>query len=302
MKSMLVTGCSTGLGRSIALKAASAGFEVYATMRDLSKATELNAAADAANLHINVRRLDVTEMDSIEACVSEIETAHGKVDVLVNNAGIGFARSVEQASEAEIQNIMDINFMGVVRCTKAVLGKMREHRSGHVVNISSVGGLAGQPFNEIYCGSKFAVEGFTEALATYVGPAFGLHFTAVEPGGITSEFANSVMANVMATGGILDDAYRPLLERYISDAQARAGMASEDPKQSVYQTSDQVAEVVLECIQTDAPPIRIRTSEWAEELCNLKTDLDPDGKKQRDRITARFLGADLLTSQSAEQQ
>ncbi len=289
-KTMLVTGCSTGLGMSIALQAAESGMAVYATMRDLSRQAALKGAAAAAGASLELRRLDVTDTKTIDACVSEIMEKHGAIDVLVNNAGIGFARSTEQASESEIQGIMDVNFMGVVRCTKAVLPHMRKTRSGRVVNISSVGGLAGQPFNEIYCASKFAVEGFTEALATYVGPAFGIHFTAIEPGGIASEFANSVLAHIMESGGILDDEYRPLLEKYIADAEARGAAAENDAAHSVYQTSDEVARIVMECLRSEGPPIRMRTSDWAEALCDLKTASDPDGKKLRAKIVNMFMG------------
>lgn len=289
-QTMLVTGCSTGLGRCVALQAAESGMTVYATMRDLSGQAALKAAAAEACTSIEVRRLDVTDTGSIDASVSEIVEKHGVIDVLVNNAGIGFARSLEQASEREIQNIMDINFMGVARCTKAVLPHMRKARSGRVVNISSVGGLSGQPFNEIYCASKFAVEGFTEALATYVGPAFGIHFTAIEPGGIASEFANSILAHIMESGGIFDDEYRPLLEKYIADAEARGAAAANDPEQSVYQTPDEVARIVIQCVEAEDPPVRIRTSDWAEELCALKTAQDPDGKKLREKVVNMFMG------------
>ncbi len=289
-KLLLVTGCSSGLGFSIALQAAEAGMTVYATMRDLSKRAALQSAAAKAAVPIEIRRLDVTDTISVEACVSEIIEKYGAIDALVNNAGVGFARSLEQASESEIQQIVDVNFMGVARCTKAVLPYMRKARAGRVINISSVGGLAGQPFNEIYCASKFAVEGFTEALATYVGPAFGIHFTAIEPGGIATEFANSIMAQIMGSGGIFDDEYRPLLEKYITDAQARGEAAEKDPTQSVFQTPDQVAHVVMDCLLAENPPIRIRTSEWAEALCDLKTALDPDGKKLRLKIADMFMG------------
>jgi NAD(P)-dependent dehydrogenase (short-subunit alcohol dehydrogenase family) len=106
----------------------------------------------------------------------------GKIDVLINNAGAGFVRTVEQATEEEIRWVTDVNYFGTVRCIKEVIPHMRSARSGHIINISSVGGLVGQPFNELYCASKFAVEGLTEAMATYMEPAFGIKFTVVEPG------------------------------------------------------------------------------------------------------------------------
>ncbi|WP_085869670.1 SDR family oxidoreductase [Pseudoruegeria aquimaris] len=281
---ILITGCSSGLGASLAVQAAQAGHKVYATMRDLSRRGKLDDAAAQAGVGLEVLRLDVQDTASVEAAVAEIMAREGRIDVLVNNAGLGFARNVEQASEAEIQRVMDINFMGVVRCIKAVLPHMRKARGGHVVNITSVGGLVGQPFNEIYCGAKFAVEGLTESLACYVTPAFGVRFTAVEPGGITSEFANTVLREIAETGGMLEDEYLPILRKYVSGAQARQGA------ENAYQTPEEAAAVVLGVIGQAAPPVRIRTSEWAEAFTATKTGLDPDGTKLVAEVTARFLG------------
>ena len=178
---------------------------------------------------------------------------------------------------------MDVNFMGVVRCTKAVIGEMRKARSGHIVTISSVGGLVGQPFNEIYCGAKFAVEGYMEAMASYISPNFGINFSVVEPGGIASEFAANVMKQVEQTGGMLDDEYLPILQKYVGGSQTR--QAGSD----IYQTADEVAEVVMRCVESDAPPIRTRTSKWGEAFCALKTELDPDGKKLQAQVVEQFL-------------
>jgi NAD(P)-dependent dehydrogenase (short-subunit alcohol dehydrogenase family) len=282
-KIILVTGTSTGLGISIAVQAAQAGHTVYATMRNLQKREALDAAASAAGVSLNVLPLDVADCASVNAAVAEIIAREGRIDVLVNNAGAGFVRTVEQATEAEIQQVMDVNFTGVARSTKAVMPHMRAARAGHIVTISSVGGLVGQPFNEIYCAAKFAVEGMMEAMASYITPNFGINFTLVEPGGIATEFVANVMKQVEGTGGILDDEYKPILEAYIGGAQNRGG-------QSAYQTSDQVAEVVLGTIHADHPPLRTRTSEWAETLCHLKTALDPDGHKLTAQVTKQFLG------------
>lgn len=282
-KIILVTGTSTGLGISIAVQAAQAGHTVYATMRNLAKREALDAAATAAGVSLNVLPLDVIDSASVNAAVDAVIAREGRIDVLVNNAGAGFVRTVEQATEAEIQQIMDVNFTGVARCTKAVMPHMRAARAGHIVTISSVGGLVGQPFNEIYCAAKFAVEGMMEAMASYITPNFNINFTLVEPGGIATEFVANVMKQVEGTGGILDDEYKPILGAYIGGAQNRGG-------QGAYQTADQVAEVVLGTIQAQTPPLRIRTSEWAETLCHLKTGLDPDGHKLTAQVTKQFLG------------
>ncbi|GGX59099.1 short-chain dehydrogenase/reductase [Tateyamaria omphalii] len=282
-KVVLITGCSSGLGVSLAVQAAQAGHTVYATMRNLSKRAVLDEAVEAAGVTLHVAQLDVQDAGSIAACVDQVIAAEGHVDVLINNAGAGFVRSTEQASEDDINWVMDVNFMGVVRCTKALIAHFRERRAGHVITISSVGGLVGQPFNEIYCAAKFAVEGYMEAMASYISPNFGINFTVVEPGGIASEFAANVMKQVEETGGMLDDEYLPILQKYVGGAQDRAAGGD------IYQTADEVAAVVMGCVASDAPPIRTRTSKWGEAFCALKTDLDPDGKKLQSQVVETFL-------------
>lgn len=283
-KVILITGCSTGLGISIAVQAAQAGHTVYATMRNLAKRDALDTAVSEAGVSINILALDVQSTDSVNAAVGQVIAEQGRIDVLINNAGAGYVRSTEQATEEDINWVMDVNFNGVVRGTKAVLPHMRKARSGHVITVSSVGGLVGQPFNEIYCAAKFAVEGYTEALASYAGPAFGIHFSVVEPGGIATEFAANVMKQVEATGGMLDDEYLPLLQTYVAGAQNRAA-------DGLYQTADEVAEVVLGVMNSDNPPIRKRTSEWSEGFASHKTSGDPDGKKGQELIQTFFMNA-----------
>lgn len=285
MKTILITGASSGLGASLALSLASRGHRVWATMRNLAKQEALVEAAKQRNLDLVIRQLDVEKMESVAPCVAEMMATEGRIDVLVNNAGAGFVRTTEQASEEEIRWVMDINFMGVVRCTKAVMPHMRVARSGHIVNISSIGGLVGQPFNEIYCAAKFAVEGYTEAMASYIETGFGIKFSVVEPGGIQSEFAKTVMSQLNSTGGILQDDYLPLFQQYINRVQSR----SPEELARVYQSPEQVAEVVSECIEADNPPVRLRTSPWAEEFCRFKTASDSSGKLQQAAVIARLL-------------
>jgi len=145
----------------------------------------------------------------------------------------------------------------------------------------------GQPFNEIYCAAKFAVEGYTEAMACYVQPSFGIKFTVVETGGIKTEFANSARSQLAGTGGMLEDEYLPIMQQYMGQSQKRTEDADAP---SVHQTPEEVAEVILGVVESDDPPVRIRTSEWAEELCRMKTSADPDGKLFRVKVARDFLG------------
>lgn len=282
-KVILITGTSTGLGIEIAVQAAKAGHRVYATMRNLAKRGTLDAALSEAGQSAQVLQLDVQDSASVNAAIDHVIAAEGRIDALINNAGAGYVRTTEQASEDDINWVMDVNFMGVVRCTKAVMPYMRKARSGHVITVSSVGGLVGQPFNEIYCAAKFAVEGYTEALACYVTPNFGINFTAIEPGGIHSEFAANVMKQVEATGGMLEDEYLPILQKYVGGAQARAASGG------LYQTASEVAGIIMECLEAPEPPIRRRTSDWAEDFTRFKTAADPDGRKQQAAVISQFL-------------
>lgn len=285
MKTVLITGASTGLGASLAVLLAERGHRVWATMRDPTKQSPLAAAAGRNRVALTIRQLDVQSTQSVNQCVAEMLAREGRLDVLVNNAGAGFIRATEQATEDDIRWVMDVNFMGVVRCTKAVIPHMRAARAGHIVNISSVGGLVGQPFNELYCAAKFAVEGYTEAMSSYMEEGFGLRFSIVEPGGIQSDFVKNVMAKTETTGGVLQDSYLPLLQRYLGRARDRAA----SDREGVFQTPDQVARVVADCIDSDDPPLRVRTSAWAEEFCRFKTAADPTGRLQQAAIVSRLL-------------
>lgn len=282
---LLVTGTSSGVGLSVAVQAAKAGFTTYASMRNLERRAALDEAAEAAGVSLNLIALDVQDTASVDAAVSHIVSQQGRIDTLVANAGVGFARTTEQATEDDMQWVFDTNVMGVIRCTKAVLPHMRKQRSGRVIAISSVGGLVGQPFNEIYCASKFAVEGYIESLASYVGPAFGIHFTAVEPGGITSEFTNSALKHFAETGGMIEDEYLPLIRKYLGGREGRT--------KSIFQTSDEVAQTIMNCMSDPNPPIRCRTSPWSQDFTRLKTSADPDGKKLQAEVVLAMLGTSV---------
>ena len=274
----LITGTSTGLGLETSLLLASKGYKVYSTMRNLNKKDKLVEAMKDKNLNIHIKELDVTKQETIDQCVNEILEEQGHIDILINNAGAGFIRTTEHATEEEMMWQFDVNLMGTIRCTKAVLPTMRENKAGHVINVTSVGGLVGQPFNELYCAAKFGVEGYTESMASYIQPNFNINFTAIEPGGIRSEFATNALEQFQSNGGMVDDPYKPILENYIKAAQGRAGSG-------IYQSSEEVAQVVLNCIEMQEPPIRMRTSEWGETFTKYKTEADPTGKLSQKAVS-----------------
>lgn len=277
-KVALITGASTGLGFEISLQLAARGYKVYATMRNLEKQEALVRTADERNVKLTVKQLDVTDPATIKQCIEDIMQQEETIDLLVNNAGAGFVRTTEQATEEEMMWQINLNLLGVMRMTKAVLPIMRAHQKGHIINIFSVGGLVGQPFNEIYCAAKFGVEGYTESLASYVQPAFNIKFTAIEPGGIKSEFTNNVMAQLQESGGVADDDYKPLLESYLGGIRENYGPTAS-------QTVEETAAIVVNCAEMSKPPIRMRTSEWSEQFTRLKTQADPTGELLQQQVS-----------------
>jgi short-subunit dehydrogenase len=273
-KIILITGASTGIGLETAIQLAEQGHKVFASMRNIEKSTLLKQTAEKRGVKLNIMQLDVLDDQSIANCISEIIKSNERIDVLINNAGAGFIRTMEQASMDEIKQVMDVNFYGPIRCSKAVLPFMRKQKSGHIINISSVGGLVGQPVNEIYCAAKFALEGLTESLATYLEPYFGIHISLIEPGGVITEFGNNLTNYFNSTGGILNDDYKPLMENYMG---YRASFTDE-VKEKVFQKPAQIAEIIIKCMNDPHPKVRYMSSEGVAAFTKVKTSLDPDGE------------------------
>ncbi len=287
-KVCVITGCSSGLGLSLAVELARRSHIVVATMRDLAKQDVLReairSAAISAESNVSIAELDVQDTASVNSLVAQVLQEHSRIDVLVNNAGVGCLSSTEEIGEAQVKQVMDINLLGVIRCTQAVIGHMRRARSGHVVNISSLGGVIGQPFNEIYCASKFAVEGYTAAMASYIEPAFGIHFTSIQAGRILTDFGtHAVRASEVSDADDLDD-YLPIREKYLAGVQKRAL-----PENKIAQTAEQVAVVVADCIELESPPIHLATSDWMNAMCRIKTAADPTGRRMQQAVIDVFL-------------
>ena len=182
MAVVLITGCSSGFGLLAALQFARKGDQVYATMRNPAKAGELEKAKSEEKLAIEVLQLDVTDEASVTNAVRQVIDAAGRIDVLVNNAGIGAHGPIEETDDDEAKEIFETNFFGALRTIRAVLPQMREQKSGTIVNVSSLAGRVSPPFDGIYSASKFALESATEALHFEVHP-FGIRMVLVEPGG-----------------------------------------------------------------------------------------------------------------------
>ncbi|WP_026897865.1 SDR family oxidoreductase [Daejeonella oryzae] len=284
-KVILITGTSSGVGLHTAVHLAAQGNKVYASMRDLSKKEDLENLAGLKNVSLEILQLDIQKNEEVEAAVNTIISKENRIDVLINNAGAGFIGTMEQTSMEEIHNTMDINFYGPIRCMKAVLPFMRKQHAGHIINISSVGGLVGQPMNEIYCAAKFALEGLSESIATYMEPYFGINVSIIEPGGIITEFGNNIFKNLEKSGGIKKGAYEPLVNDYMD---YRASFTDE-MKAKAFQTPDQIAELISSCIADKKPALRYLSSENAEKFTYLKSGLDTSGNHLQAMIRKNIL-------------
>jgi NAD(P)-dependent dehydrogenase (short-subunit alcohol dehydrogenase family) len=256
----LITGTSTGMGLHTAIELAGRGFTVVATMRDASRRDALDAAASEAGVTLDVRSLDVTDHDAARVCVESVLADHGHLDVLLNNAGRGAVGTAEQLSMDEVRAQLEVNYLGPVALTKLVLPAMREHGSGRVLTVTSVGGAVGQPFADAYCGAKFAVEGFMQSLAP-VALAHGIRVSVVEPAAVASEF----VANV-ARPEVGDDAYAPQLSAYIGRTTAAFAAA---------QSSRDAARAIADAATAAEYRFRWQTSEQASAFVGASlADLD----------------------------
>ncbi len=189
MRVWFITGASRGFGALIAEAALKAGDAVVATARDPNTVIRRLGARD----RLLATRLDVTSEAEAHEAAGQAVKLFGRIDILVNNAGYGLLGAIEEASAAETANLFGTNVFGVLGVTRAVLPHMRRQRSGHIINVSSVGGYAGYPGWGVYGATKFALEGISEALAGEVAP-LGIKVTVVEPGFFRTDFLDEVFA------------------------------------------------------------------------------------------------------------
>ena len=205
MKSVIVTGANGGIGIEIALAFARAGYKVFATMRNPDNAIALQQKIKDESLSISMSAMDVNSDASVKESMDTILQQNGPVDVLVNNAGIERHGSVEELTMTDFKDVMETNFFGVLRCTKALLPSMRTGRKGCIINIASVSGkIATTPLGA-YCASKYALEAVSEALAQEV-KSFNIRVAIVEPGIISTDMATDI--------SVSDDCIYPQTKRF----------------------------------------------------------------------------------------
>ncbi|MBJ6637075.1 SDR family NAD(P)-dependent oxidoreductase [Streptomyces sp. DHE7-1] len=272
-----MTGTSSGIGLAAAVAAARAGWRTVATLRDTTRADALRKAAVEAGVELDIRRLDVTDEDSVTAAIEGVIADYGRLDAVVNNAGAGHLGTLENDSLADIRKVMEVNFFGVLSVSKVALPHLRAV-GGRLITVTSVGGVIGQPFNEAYCAAKFAVEGYMESLAP-VAKKLGVSVAVVEPGAVATEFVNNIGVDLEA--GIDAGAYTDPLRHYID-------RTVEQFLDGTAQTPASAAEAVIEALHAERPAFRIQTTDWARAFVSTKL-ADADGSAVQ-ALTGSWVG------------
>jgi NADP-dependent 3-hydroxy acid dehydrogenase YdfG len=240
-KLWFITGASTGFGRLLAEEVLKAGGKVVATARMLDKVADLEKEYPQT---AKALALDVTDAGQVDLAVTQAFAKFGRVDVLVNNAGYGVAGAIEEVSEAEYMPMFETNVFGLLRVTRAFLPHLRKQRSGHILNLSSIGGLIASPGLGYYSATKFAVEGISESLAAELAP-LGIRVTIIEPGPFRTDFLGR--SSVIAKTRIADyDATAGNMRKYFAE---NVGKQKGDPLRAV--------QAMMQVVESPNPPLRL---------------------------------------------
>jgi NAD(P)-dependent dehydrogenase (short-subunit alcohol dehydrogenase family) len=258
-----ITGCSTGFGRELAKSVLGRGPHAVVTARDSRKVHDIATPHGDRALALS---LDVTNRPQCEAAVKEAEARFGRIDVLVNNAGYGYLGAVEESEEQPVRAMFETNFFGLARLIHLILPGMRERRRGHIVNISSMGGLVGLSGVGYYNATKFAVEGLSEALAHEVAP-LGVKVTIVEPGPFRTDWAGR---SILKSPKSIPE-YSTTAGATIERIQNYSGQQPGDPVRA--------AEAIIKAVESPTPPLRLLLGRRAldtvrEKLDALRRELD----------------------------
>jgi NAD(P)-dependent dehydrogenase (short-subunit alcohol dehydrogenase family) len=256
LKTFLITGVNSGLGAAFADAALAAGHRVVGTVRSADRLQEFEAKSPGRS---HALHLDVTDFDAIPSIIAGALDRVGPIDVLVNNAGYGHEGALEESTMSDLRRQFDTNVFGPVAIIKAVLPGMRARGSGHIINVTSMGGFITMPGIAFYCGSKFALEGITEALAKEVLP-FGIRVTALAPGPFRTDWAGRSLER--APRKISD--YDVIMDPLRAARQAKSGMQPGDPGKA--------AQALLKLVASDNPPLRLYLGDDALQLVGQKLE------------------------------
>ncbi|MFM6924905.1 MAG: oxidoreductase [Ferruginibacter sp.] len=262
-KVWFITGCSTGFGRHLAMEALQQGNQVAVTSRKTDDVKDIVAQFPERAVAI---QLDVTNTSEVAAAVKLAQERFGHIDVLVNNAGIGYFGAIEESEEPEYRRMFEINFFGLAAVTNAVLPIMRAQRSGHIVNISSIGGMVAFPGVGFYNATKFAVTGYSEALAKETAP-LGIKVTVVAPSGFRTDWAGRSANN---TKNVIDD-YAATAHTNQHTIRGYSGNQPGDPVRA--------AKAIIKAVEADKPPMRLLLGAGAlkgarNKIIEMQQDID----------------------------
>lgn len=249
-KVWLITGCSTGFGRELTQALLDGGEQVVATARKLETLNDLHEKNPSQILKL---QLDVTNQSDVDSVVKSAEAKFGRIDVLVNNAGYGYLAAIEEGEDAAVRAMFETNVFGLVEMTKAVLPGMRHRRNGHIVNISSIGGLVSFGATGYYHATKFAVEGLSQSLAIECKP-LGIKVTIVEPGPFRTDWAGR---SIVQSETVIED-YAETAGVRRQETAARSGKQPGDPRRG--------AEAIITAVNAAEPPLHLVLGRPALEL------------------------------------
>jgi len=273
-KVWFITGCSTGFGRELAKEALSNGYKVVVTARKPEQVADIVAAYPENALAL---ALDVTVPQQIKDAVKATIDRFGRIDVLVNNAGIGYFGAIEESEEEEVRRMFEINFFGLAHMTNEVLPHMRKQRSGHILNVASIGGLRSFPAVGFYNATKYAVDGLSEALSKEVAP-LGIKVTVICPSGFRTDWAGRSANN---TNVKIED-YKDTAWKNMGDLRGYSGNQPGDPVKA--------AKAMIQVTETENPPLRLLLGAAAVKGAYLKLE---ELKKDFDTWAEVSKGADF---------
>ncbi|EHQ28134.1 oxidoreductase [Mucilaginibacter paludis] len=262
-KVWLITGCSTGFGRELAKYVLQSGYKAAVAARNTDDVNDIVAAYPDTAIAV---KLDVTKPDDIKAAVEQTLAKFGQIDVLVNNAGIGYFGAIEESEEAEVRRMFEINFFGLANMINAVLPHMRAKRSGHIVNVASIGGLVGFPAVGFYNATKFAVDGLSESLSKETAH-LGIKVTVIAPSGFRTDWAGRSANN----SKIVIDDYQDTAHKNKAAIRGYSGAQPGDPVRA--------ARAIVKAVEAEHPPLRLLLGAAAlkgarNKLEELKKDFD----------------------------
>lgn len=255
-KVWLITGCSTGFGRALATEALVQGYRVAVAARKTEDVQDIVSAYPDTAIAV---KLDVTVPEQIKAAFATTLEKFNQIDVLVNNAGIGYFAAIEESEEAEVRRMFEINVFGLAKMTQEVLPQMRKQKSGHILNISSIGGLRSFPGVGFYNATKYAVDGLSEALYKEVAP-LGIKVTIIAPSGFRTDWAGR---SAKDTAVKIDD-YATTAGKNAGDIRGYSGNQPGDPVRA--------AKAMIDVTETEHPPLRLLLGAAALKGARLKVE------------------------------